>query len=124
MGLAKEYPNVGQQGLQHEVERLGFDVDPHELKLFLRDHGHLPDFTPRVERRPGQWDTGWPNWANMNPSSPMDWPEEEPFEYRFPYWGWMSKQPLWYRLLLASIVFVIPAFVAVVIILDRLGFGP
>ena len=38
--LAKEYPNVGQQGLQHEVERLGFNVDPHELKLFLRDHGH------------------------------------------------------------------------------------
>ena len=89
--LAEQYPRLGQNGLQHELERMGIDPDPHELKLLLREHGHFIDFTPRIERRPGQWDTGWPYWSNNNPVDQMDWPEGEPLEHRFPYWGWASR---------------------------------
>jgi hypothetical protein len=115
--LAKQYPRLSQNGLQDEVERMGVHADPHELKLLLREHGHYIEFRQH-ERRPGQWDTGWPTWSYTNAADRMEWPEEEPYEYRFPYWGWMSKQPLWYRLLVVSLspLFLFPAVVVIVLL--------
>jgi hypothetical protein len=121
--LARQYPLVGQQGLQHEVERMGIHVDPHELKLFLRDHGHFVEFPQQSyhSRRPGQWDTGWPTWTNRNPAAQdqMGWPEGEPFETRFPFWGWSFKQPRWFRLLigLPTLVYVLGPVVLLILYL-------
>ncbi len=101
LALADEYPGLSQNGLQDEVERIGIKADPHELKLFLREHGRRPPPAGLAYRRRGMWDTGWPTWGYRNPVGDMDWPNGEPFEVRFPFWGWADKQPLWFRLFMA-----------------------
>jgi hypothetical protein len=114
--LADRYPGLGQNGLQDEVERMGVRADPHELKLFLHEHGRVPP-EPGYRRR-GMWDTGWPTWTNRNPVGDMTFPKGETWEHRFPEWAWMASQPLWFRIMLLLMGLAGPLFIAFPMIRD------
>ena len=60
--LHESYPKLGHHGLAEALREAGFDVEPAELKRFLKEEG----LRPAREWRPWRW-RGLPSWMIGGP---------------------------------------------------------
>jgi hypothetical protein len=60
--LHESYPKLGHHGLAAALREAGLDVEPAELKLFLKEEG----LRPARDWRPWRW-RGLPSWLIGGP---------------------------------------------------------
>jgi hypothetical protein len=63
--LHESYPKLGHRGLAEALREAGFDVEPAELKRFLKEEG----LRPERDWRPWRW-RGLPSWMGGPPEAP------------------------------------------------------